>query len=69
MAGGLAAEPAGAFGQANPDALLVDLDDLALPGRALDQYSNAASRVSLDLHSNLRLFHILALRLVCFPFR
>lgn len=58
MAGGLAAELACAFGQPDPDALLVDLDDLTLPLGALDQKPNAASCVSLDLHSDLQVFHV-----------
>ena len=66
MAGSLAAELAGAFGQSDPDALLVDLDDLALPLRALDQEPDAASGVSPDLHSDLRVFHVPALRFSLF---
>ena len=66
MAGDLAAEFAGAFGKPDPDALLVDLDDLALPLRALDEEPDAASGVSPDLHSNLRVLHVLALRFSLF---
>ena len=58
MAGGLAAELAGAFGEPDPDALGVHLDDLALPLGALDQESNAASGVSPDLHPNLCVLHV-----------
>ena len=69
VAGDLAAEPAGAFGEPDPDALLVDLDDLTLPLCALDEEPDAASGVSPDLHSYLRVRHCLALRLMLFPFR
>ena len=51
MACGLSAEGAGAFRQANPYALFVDLNYLALPCGALYQKSDAASSVCLNLKS------------------
>ena len=57
MACGLAAEGAGAFRQANPYALFVDLYYLALPCGALYQKSYAAALVCFNLNSDLCVCH------------
>lgn len=58
MAGGLAAELAGAFGEPNSDALGVHLNDLALPLGALDQNPDAIAPVGFDFHSDLCLHFV-----------
>ena len=58
MACGLAAEGAGAFRQANPYALFVHLNYLALPCSALYQKPYAAALVCFYLHSDLCVCHI-----------
>ena len=58
MARGLATEGTGAFRQANPYALFVYLDYLALPCGTLYQKSDAASSVCFNLHSDFCVCHI-----------
>ena len=58
MARSFAAEGAGAFRQANPYALFVHLNYLALPCGALYQKSYAVSSVCFNLHPDFCVCHI-----------